>query len=110
MGKINNLRTLSNKRQVSASTFIGAMVLIYSMMDHHLIFREVVAFCKSKNPEAKLSKIAVNFLRIRGVIPLNSNHLDDTVREIIDLAVDADTKHPKIQNPAIYTPWSPSKP
>lgn len=105
----NNLRTLSNKHQVSASTFIGAMVLIYSMMDRYLIFREVVAFCKSKNPDAKLSQIAINFLRDRGVMPLNSTHLDETVREIIDLAVDADTKNPKIQNPAVYTPWSPGK-
>ncbi|MDD5437755.1 MAG: hypothetical protein PHC70_01280 [Patescibacteria group bacterium] len=103
----DNLRTLNNGQRVSASLFIGTMVLIYSMADHFLIFREVTAFSKTKNPEAKLSKMAVDFLRIRGVIPLNSNHLDETIREIINLAYD--DKEKKIQNPAVYPPWSPSK-
>jgi len=106
MGK-NNLRTLNNGRQVSASLFIGTMVLIYSMADHFLIFREVTAFCKTKNPEAKLSKTAVDFLRIRGIIPFNSRHLDETVREIINLAYD--DKEKRILNPAVYPPWSPGK-
>ncbi len=110
MDQNENFCTLKSGRRVPAVLKLATMLLIHSMKDHHLIFKEVVIYCRSERPDAKLTRHAVDFLRAHNAIPRRSDQLDEDTRDIIRLAVQGDPIHPEIQNPEVYPDFQPTRP
>lgn len=77
-----------------------------------MVFREVVQYCRSDDPQAPLSDTAIKFMRVRGTMLPGMNRPSEDVRQMFRLAVQDDPQQKGqflITDPEVHYPWSPKK-
>ncbi|MHB8831454.1 MAG: hypothetical protein ACYC44_05075 [Patescibacteria group bacterium] len=104
---------LKGNMRVDRAIKISTMLFLRLMaLDHPRVFGELVRHCRSEDSQPPLSKPAIKFLIIRGMIPIGQKWLREDIRQIILLAVEDNPRQPReyvIVDPELRTPWSPSK-
>lgn len=104
---------LKGNMRVDRAVKISTMLFLRLIaLDHPRVFVELVKHCRGEDNKPPLSKPAIKFLIIRGMIPIGQKWLREDIRQIILLAVEDHPKQPReyvIVDPELRTPWSPSK-